>query len=163
MQAAFEAIGPFDHLVITAGPALRSWGSFMDPDMRGDRSYLEGKFLGNWACARNPAPHFRNLGWDWKGERKGPVGTVKNLNPRNSPKGCSGLVLASSAPLRLMRAQTSPYPGLVGLLVYEAATVFDEELPPSLRRHLSKRATPCFRWRGHQYEYTDVLCYRPPR
>ncbi|HQT65686.1 MAG: hypothetical protein B7Z75_13485 [Acidocella sp. 20-57-95] len=84
-QAAFEAIGPFDHLFITAGPALRSWGSFMDPDMRGDRSYLEGKFLGNWACARHAAPHFRNLGWDWKGERKGSVGTVKNLNPRNSP------------------------------------------------------------------------------
>ena len=59
VQAAFEAIGPFDHLVVTAGPALGAWGSFMDPDMRGVRSYLEAKFLGTWACARYAAPHLR--------------------------------------------------------------------------------------------------------
>jgi len=59
VQAAFEAIGPFDHLVVTAGPALGSWGSFMDPDMRGVRSYLEAKFLGTWACARYAAPHLQ--------------------------------------------------------------------------------------------------------
>ncbi|MCU4161833.1 SDR family oxidoreductase [Acidiphilium sp. AL] len=59
VQAAFEAIGPFDHLVVTAGPELGSWGSFMAPDMRGVRSYLEGKFLGSWACARHAAPHLR--------------------------------------------------------------------------------------------------------
>lgn len=57
VQAAFEAIGPFDHLAVTAGPALGSWGSFMDPDMGGVRSYMEGKFLGTWACARHAAPH----------------------------------------------------------------------------------------------------------
>jgi NAD(P)-dependent dehydrogenase (short-subunit alcohol dehydrogenase family) len=62
VQAAFEAIGPFDHLIITAGPQLGSWGSFMDPDMRGVRSYLEGKFLGTWACARHAAPHLRARG-----------------------------------------------------------------------------------------------------
>src|SRR6187402_1402424 len=44
VQAAFEAVGPIDHLVVTAGPELGAWGSFMDPDMRGVRSYLEGKF-----------------------------------------------------------------------------------------------------------------------
>ncbi len=59
VQAAFEAIGPFDHLIVTAGPALGAWGSFMDPDMRGVRSYLEAKFLGTWACARYAAPHLR--------------------------------------------------------------------------------------------------------
>ena len=57
VRAAFDAIGPFDHLVVTAGPELGSWGSFMDPDMRGVRSYLESKFLGTWACARHAAPH----------------------------------------------------------------------------------------------------------
>lgn len=62
VQAAFEAIGPFDHLVVTAGPELGSWGSFMDPDMRGVRGYLEGKFLGTWACARHAAPHLRHGG-----------------------------------------------------------------------------------------------------
>lgn len=59
VQAAFDAIGPFDHLVVTAGPELGSWGSFMDPDMRGVRDYLQGKFLGTWACARHAAPHMR--------------------------------------------------------------------------------------------------------
>jgi len=59
VQAAFEAVGPFDHLVVTAGPPLGSWGSFMDADMRGVRSYLEGKFLGTWACARHAAPQLR--------------------------------------------------------------------------------------------------------
>jgi len=62
VHAAFEAIGAFDHLVVTAGPELGSWGSFMDPDMRGVRSYLEGKFLGTWACARSAAPHLRGGG-----------------------------------------------------------------------------------------------------
>ena len=59
VQAAFAAIGPFDHLVVTAGPELGAWGSFMDPDMGGVRSYLESKFLGTWACARHAAPHLR--------------------------------------------------------------------------------------------------------
>lgn len=57
VRAAFEAVGQFDHLVVTAGPELGSWGAFMDPDMRGVRSYLESKFLGTWACARHAAPH----------------------------------------------------------------------------------------------------------
>ena len=57
VHAAFEAIGSFNHLVVTAGPALGSWGAFMDPDMRGVRSYLDSKFLGTWACARHAAPH----------------------------------------------------------------------------------------------------------
>ena len=62
VKVAFEAIGPFDHLVVTAGPELGSWGSFMDADMHGVRSYLEGKFLGTWACARHAAPHLRTGG-----------------------------------------------------------------------------------------------------
>jgi NAD(P)-dependent dehydrogenase (short-subunit alcohol dehydrogenase family) len=62
VREAFEAIGRFDHLVVTAGPALGSWGSFMDADMRGVRSYLEGKFLGSWACARHAAPHLARGG-----------------------------------------------------------------------------------------------------
>ncbi len=58
MRAAFEAVGRFDsHLVVTAGPDLGPWGSFVDPDMRGVRSFMDGKFLGTWACARYAAPH----------------------------------------------------------------------------------------------------------
>jgi NAD(P)-dependent dehydrogenase (short-subunit alcohol dehydrogenase family) len=34
----------------------------MDESMHGVRSYLEGKFLGAWACARYGAPHLRANG-----------------------------------------------------------------------------------------------------
>jgi NAD(P)-dependent dehydrogenase (short-subunit alcohol dehydrogenase family) len=62
VRSAFEVIGSFDHLVVTAAPDLGTWGSFMDADMRGVRSYVEGKFLGTWACARYGAPHLRANG-----------------------------------------------------------------------------------------------------
>lgn len=53
VQAAFEAIGPFDHLVVTAGPEMGSWGSFMDPDMRGVRR-LPGKQVSGYLGLRPP-------------------------------------------------------------------------------------------------------------
>ena len=56
VRAAFETIEAFDHLVVTAAPDIMSWGNFMDEDMRGVRSYMEGKFLGSWACARYATP-----------------------------------------------------------------------------------------------------------
>ncbi|TFW29996.1 SDR family oxidoreductase [Duganella callida] len=59
VRAAFDVIGPFDHLIVTAAPDIGTWGAFMDADMHGVRSYLEGKFLGSWACARHAAPHLR--------------------------------------------------------------------------------------------------------
>ena len=59
VRKAFDSIGPFDHLAVTAGPDLGTWGTFMDDDMRGVRSYIENKFLGSWACARYAAPHLR--------------------------------------------------------------------------------------------------------
>lgn len=57
VRTAFDTIGPLDHLVVTAAPDLGTWGTFMDADMQGVRSYVEGKFLGSWACARHGAPH----------------------------------------------------------------------------------------------------------
>ena len=62
VREAFDNIGAFDHLAITAGPDLVTWGTFMDDDMRGVRSYIENKFLGSWACARYAAPHLRGGG-----------------------------------------------------------------------------------------------------
>lgn len=59
VRKAFDNIGQFDHLAVTAGPDLGTWGTFMDDDMRGVRSYIENKFLGSWACARYAAPHLR--------------------------------------------------------------------------------------------------------
>lgn len=57
VREAFDAIGAFDHLLVTAAPDIMSWGKFADEDMRGVRSYMEGKFLGSWACARYASPH----------------------------------------------------------------------------------------------------------
>lgn len=62
VRAAFDHIGALDHLVVTAAPDLGSWGGLMDEDMHGVRSYLEGKFLGSWACARHAAPHLQTGG-----------------------------------------------------------------------------------------------------
>ena len=62
VRAAFDGIGAFDHLVVTAAPGIGSWGAFQDDDMHGVRAYLEGKFLGSWACARHGAPHIRPNG-----------------------------------------------------------------------------------------------------
>lgn len=62
VRSAFDRIGTLDHLVVTAAPDLGTWGAFMDADMNGVRSYLEGKFLGSWACARYAAPHLQPRG-----------------------------------------------------------------------------------------------------
>ncbi len=62
VRDAFDRVGPVDHLVVAAGPEVGSSGRFMDEDMRGVRSFLEGKFLGTWACARYAAPHLATDG-----------------------------------------------------------------------------------------------------
>lgn len=62
VREAFDRIGAFDHLAITAAPDFGTWGAFMDSDMQGVRSYFDGKFLGSWACARYAAPHLKDGG-----------------------------------------------------------------------------------------------------
>lgn len=59
VRDAFDAIGPFDHLVVTSGPAFGTWETFMADDMRGVRSYMDTKFMGSWACARYAAPNLK--------------------------------------------------------------------------------------------------------
>jgi NAD(P)-dependent dehydrogenase (short-subunit alcohol dehydrogenase family) len=62
VRAAFETIGPLDHLHVTAGSGAGSWGAFLDEDMHGVRSYMESKFLGSWACARHAVPRLAKDG-----------------------------------------------------------------------------------------------------
>jgi NAD(P)-dependent dehydrogenase (short-subunit alcohol dehydrogenase family) len=62
VRKVFASIGAFDHLVVTAAPDLGTWGGFMDEDMQGVRSYMEGKFLGSWACARYGTPYVNEHG-----------------------------------------------------------------------------------------------------
>ena len=66
VRAAFEAIGPFDHLHVTAGTEAGSWGAFMDEDMR-------------W-CAVD-GPQLRPEGVD-RGSRDGSSGWRRFRQPR---------------------------------------------------------------------------------
>ncbi len=55
VRVAFNSIGSLDHLLVAAGPTDGSWGSFMDEDMRGVRSYLNSKYLGSRRCRARSA------------------------------------------------------------------------------------------------------------
>lgn len=57
VRLAFDTLGPIDHLIVTSGPGFGGWGTLMDDDMHGVRSYMDAKFMGSWACARHAAPH----------------------------------------------------------------------------------------------------------
>lgn len=58
VRALFEGLGELDHLVVTASPPP-SPRAFLEQDAAGARSFLEGKLLGSWACARHAAPRMR--------------------------------------------------------------------------------------------------------
>jgi NAD(P)-dependent dehydrogenase (short-subunit alcohol dehydrogenase family) len=57
VRALFAAAGPVDHLFISASPGAP--GPFLDQDLAAARSFLDGKFLGSWTCARYAAPQMR--------------------------------------------------------------------------------------------------------
>jgi NAD(P)-dependent dehydrogenase (short-subunit alcohol dehydrogenase family) len=54
VQALFEDVGALDHLLVSASPG--SPGAFLEQDVAAARSYLDGKVMGSWACARYAAP-----------------------------------------------------------------------------------------------------------
>ena len=85
VRETFEAVGDLDHLFVTAAPDIGSWGGFMDADMAGARSYLEGKFFGSWACARYATPHLR------------PGGTITFLTGGTAVRSKVGFAAATSA------------------------------------------------------------------
>ncbi len=55
VQALFQNVGELDHLLVTASPG--SPGAFLEQDLAGARTYMDGKFFGSWTCARFAAPH----------------------------------------------------------------------------------------------------------
>jgi NAD(P)-dependent dehydrogenase (short-subunit alcohol dehydrogenase family) len=59
VEAAFDAIGELDHLLVTAAPPPGSWRPFLEQDVAGVQRYVHAKLLGSWACARYAAPHLR--------------------------------------------------------------------------------------------------------
>lgn len=54
VRALFDAAGAVDHLFVSASPG--SPGPFLEQDLAAARTFLDGKLLGSWTCARYAAP-----------------------------------------------------------------------------------------------------------
>jgi NAD(P)-dependent dehydrogenase (short-subunit alcohol dehydrogenase family) len=55
VRALFDGVGSVDHLFVSASPG--SPGPFLEQDLAAARTFVDGKLLGSWACARYAAPH----------------------------------------------------------------------------------------------------------
>jgi NAD(P)-dependent dehydrogenase (short-subunit alcohol dehydrogenase family) len=54
VRALFDAVGGLDHLFVSASPGAP--GPFLTQDLKMARSFLDGKFLGSYMCARYAVP-----------------------------------------------------------------------------------------------------------
>jgi NAD(P)-dependent dehydrogenase (short-subunit alcohol dehydrogenase family) len=54
VRGLFEGGGTVDHLFVSASPG--SPGPFFEQDLAAARTFVDGKLLGSWACARYAAP-----------------------------------------------------------------------------------------------------------
>jgi NAD(P)-dependent dehydrogenase (short-subunit alcohol dehydrogenase family) len=59
-RTLFDQVGELDHLLVSASPG--SPGPFLDQDLAGARSFMDGKFFGGWTAARYAAPRLRTGG-----------------------------------------------------------------------------------------------------
>jgi NAD(P)-dependent dehydrogenase (short-subunit alcohol dehydrogenase family) len=57
VRALFDDAGELDHLFVSSSPGLP--GPFLEQDLAAARTFLDGKFLGSWTCARYAAPRMR--------------------------------------------------------------------------------------------------------
>ena len=53
----FDSVGELDHLFVSSSPG--SPGPLLEHDLASARTFLDGKFLGTWTCARYAAPRMR--------------------------------------------------------------------------------------------------------
>jgi NAD(P)-dependent dehydrogenase (short-subunit alcohol dehydrogenase family) len=54
VRSLFEDIGSLDHLLVSASPGTP--GPFLQQDLAAARTFIDGKLLGSWTCARYAAP-----------------------------------------------------------------------------------------------------------
>ena len=54
VRALFDGVGPVDHLFVSASPGAP--GPFLEQDLAAARTFVDGKLLGSWTCARYAAP-----------------------------------------------------------------------------------------------------------
>jgi NAD(P)-dependent dehydrogenase (short-subunit alcohol dehydrogenase family) len=57
VRALFDGVGELDHLFVSSAPG--SPGPFLEQDVAAARTFLDGKVLGSWSCARYAAPRIR--------------------------------------------------------------------------------------------------------
>ncbi|MGZ4287696.1 MAG: SDR family oxidoreductase [Solirubrobacteraceae bacterium] len=57
VRALFEGVRTLDHLFVSASPGAP--GPFLEQDLTAARSFVDGKLLGSWTCARYAAPLMR--------------------------------------------------------------------------------------------------------
>jgi NAD(P)-dependent dehydrogenase (short-subunit alcohol dehydrogenase family) len=57
VRSLFDGIGELDHLFVSSAPG--SPGPFLEQDLAAARTFLDGKMLGSWSCARYAAPRIR--------------------------------------------------------------------------------------------------------
>jgi NAD(P)-dependent dehydrogenase (short-subunit alcohol dehydrogenase family) len=60
VRALFEDVEELDHLLVSSSPGAP--GPFLEQDLAAARTFLDGKFLGSWTCARYAAPRMRTGG-----------------------------------------------------------------------------------------------------
>lgn len=59
VRGLFGRVGELDHLLVTASPATRAPGAFLEQDLPAARAFLDGKLFGSWVCARHAVPRLR--------------------------------------------------------------------------------------------------------
>jgi len=57
VQTLFDEVGELDHLFVSSSPG--SPGPLLEQDLTSARSFIDGKLLGSWMCARYAAPSVR--------------------------------------------------------------------------------------------------------
>jgi NAD(P)-dependent dehydrogenase (short-subunit alcohol dehydrogenase family) len=57
VRALFDGLGTLDHLFVSASPGAP--GPFLEQDLAAARTFIDGKLLGSWTCARYAAPLMR--------------------------------------------------------------------------------------------------------
>jgi NAD(P)-dependent dehydrogenase (short-subunit alcohol dehydrogenase family) len=55
VRALFDGLGSLDHLFVSSSPGAP--GPLLEQDLAAARTFVDGKLLGSWACARYAAPH----------------------------------------------------------------------------------------------------------
>ena len=54
VRALFDEVGSLDHLFVSSAPGAP--GPLLEQDLAAARTFVDGKLLGSWACARYAAP-----------------------------------------------------------------------------------------------------------